>query len=218
MNSAAFGRWEDFISDELVRYVDGRYRTRPDRAARGIAGQSMGGFGALYLAGTHSTEFGSVYAMSPCCLGFVGDLAPVPGPGGRWPASTRTGLIKAMATAFAPADRLDGNQGPMPYVGDSTGLWKMDTATVRTWHRFLPLDRLERDPKPYRVLRAIGLDAGRQDQITNVPRGAEAFAAALKRAGIKHHFEEYDGGHVDRARERFEAALLPFFGQVFTHR
>jgi hypothetical protein len=123
-----------------------------------------------------------------------------------------------MAAALAPAERLEDNQGPMPYVGDSTGRWEVDTATVRLWRRMLPLDRLERDPKPYRTLRAIGLDAGRQDQILNVPRGTEAFAAALKRAGIKHRFEEYDGGHMDRARERFERALLPFFGQVFGQR
>jgi enterochelin esterase-like enzyme len=218
VNSAAFGRWEDFITGELVQFVDGRYRTRRERGARGLAGQSMGGFGALYLAGIHPSEFGSVYAMSPCCLGFVGDLAPTPGPAGHWPASSRTGLIKAMASAFAPAERLEGSQGPMPYVGDSTGMWQVDSATVRVWRRFLPLDRLERDPKPFRSLRAIGLDAGRRDQIANVPRGAEAFAAALERAGIKHRFEEYDGGHVDRARERFQGSLLPFFGQVFSRR
>jgi len=26
---------------------------------------------------------------------------------------------------------------------------------------------------------------------------------------------EYDGGHIDRARERFEQGLLPFFSKVF---
>lgn len=49
VNSAAFGRWEDFIATELVRWVDSRFRTDTDRRKRGLAGQSMGGFGAISI-------------------------------------------------------------------------------------------------------------------------------------------------------------------------
>ena len=76
VNSAAFGNWENFVADELVRFIDARYRTRTDRASRGLAGHSMGGFGALFLAQKHANVFGTVYAMSPCCAGVVGELAP----------------------------------------------------------------------------------------------------------------------------------------------
>jgi len=97
VNSQAFGGWDDFVAAELVRFVDARYRTRPDRDHRGLAGQSMGGFGALYLAGRHPDVFGHVYAMSACCLDFVGELAP---DSKEWSAP-RAPWIRAMAAAFA---------------------------------------------------------------------------------------------------------------------
>ena len=76
VNSSADGRWEDFITHDLVQSIDSRFRTLPgDRRHRAIAGHSMGGYGALYLAFRHPDVFGSVYALSPCCLEFVGDLS-----------------------------------------------------------------------------------------------------------------------------------------------
>lgn len=43
-------RYDDYIAHDIVRWVDGHYRTLPDRAHRGIAGLSMGGYGAITLA------------------------------------------------------------------------------------------------------------------------------------------------------------------------
>lgn len=43
-------RYDDYITFDIVRWVDGRYRTQADRAHRGIAGLSMGGYGAITLA------------------------------------------------------------------------------------------------------------------------------------------------------------------------
>ena len=222
VNSAAYGDWEGFVIRELVPFVDGRYRTIVERDARGLAGQSMGGFGALYLIQGHADLFASLYAMSPCCLGFVGELAPG---SGAWQRPSRWDrLINPLAAAFAPRERLTtitaSEQpplpvGPRPYAIDSSGNRLTDTATVAAWREFLPLERLARDPAPFRALCAITLDAGRQDQITNVPLGARAFSDALGRLGIRHALVEYDGGHIDRARERFEGGLLPFFARVF---
>ena len=44
VNSAAFGKWEDFVSQELVQYIDARYRTRPDRASRGVSQRAATGW------------------------------------------------------------------------------------------------------------------------------------------------------------------------------
>jgi hypothetical protein len=35
----------------------------------------------------------------------------------------------------------------------------------------------------------------------------------MTRLRIPHMFEEYDGGHADRLRERLESSLLPFFSR-----
>jgi len=57
-------RYETFISDELVRYVDGHYNTIADRRGRAIAGLSMGGHGALWNAIRHSDVFSAAGSMS----------------------------------------------------------------------------------------------------------------------------------------------------------
>lgn len=58
------GKWGDFIATELVKTIDGKYRTLADRASRGINGDSMGGYGALNAAFKHPDVFGSVSTHS----------------------------------------------------------------------------------------------------------------------------------------------------------
>lgn len=53
-----------WLHRDLVTYVDANYRTLPNAGARGIAGFSMGGFGAIDLAMRHPDVFGAVYALS----------------------------------------------------------------------------------------------------------------------------------------------------------
>lgn len=68
VNSPVTGNWEDFVVKNVVRYVDRNYKTLPYTASRGIAGESLGGFGALNIAMRHPGIFGAVYAMSPALI------------------------------------------------------------------------------------------------------------------------------------------------------
>jgi S-formylglutathione hydrolase FrmB len=64
-NGAAPGNgWGTFVTRDLVRYVDAHYRTARTRAARGIAGLSEGGYGAINLALQHPHEFSLVESWS----------------------------------------------------------------------------------------------------------------------------------------------------------
>jgi S-formylglutathione hydrolase FrmB len=65
MNSPLTGNWEDYITSDLVSYIDSHFRTIPSADARGVTGHGMGAVGALNLAFKHPEVFGSVYAMSP---------------------------------------------------------------------------------------------------------------------------------------------------------
>jgi S-formylglutathione hydrolase FrmB len=67
-NSIAVGDWETFITKELVGYIDSHYRTLPQAASRGLAGHSMGGYGAMRLGMKSADVFSSIYALSPCCM------------------------------------------------------------------------------------------------------------------------------------------------------
>src|SRR5438270_3198575 len=68
-SSVTTGDWEDYISQELVAYVDAHYRTIAAAASRGLAGHSMGGYGAIRVGMKHPEVFSSIYLLSPCCMG-----------------------------------------------------------------------------------------------------------------------------------------------------
>jgi enterochelin esterase-like enzyme len=56
--------WATFVSRDLVRAVDARFRTIPSGAARAIGGLSEGGYGAIDIALHHPREFRVVESWS----------------------------------------------------------------------------------------------------------------------------------------------------------
>src|SRR3984893_13146118 len=69
VNSPVTGNWEDFMVKELVPYVDANFRTLPNRNSRGMAGDFMGGYGAIRFGMKYPDVFGSVYALHPVGTG-----------------------------------------------------------------------------------------------------------------------------------------------------
>ena len=57
-------KYETFVSEELVNYIDDKYSTIKDRTGRAITGLSMGGHGGLYLGFKHQDVFGAAGSMS----------------------------------------------------------------------------------------------------------------------------------------------------------
>jgi S-formylglutathione hydrolase FrmB len=56
--------YSDFFLREFVPFIERTYRVRAERAARGITGFSMGGYGAMRMAFAHPELFGSASAHS----------------------------------------------------------------------------------------------------------------------------------------------------------
>lgn len=71
-------RYEDFFLREFIPAIEKRYHTRSGRAFRGVAGVSMGGYGALHLAFRHPQLFSSVSAHSAALMEKVPDLRSLP--------------------------------------------------------------------------------------------------------------------------------------------
>ena len=76
-------QFETYVSKELVEYIDGHYRTIPNRYMRAITGLSMGGHGALFLAFRHPDVFWSCGSMSGNM-----DITPYPD---KWHIKDRLG-------------------------------------------------------------------------------------------------------------------------------
>ena len=66
VNSAAdpTARYEDFVVNDLIEFVDGRYRTIASRDGRAVAGVSMGAWGAMLLGLKHHQLFAAIGALS----------------------------------------------------------------------------------------------------------------------------------------------------------
>jgi len=60
----AFGTFADVVIRDLIPAIDGSYRTIGDRRHRAMAGLSMGGMQALFIASRHPDEFGYVASLS----------------------------------------------------------------------------------------------------------------------------------------------------------
>lgn len=76
-------KYETYVSNELISWIDSKYKTIKNKSGRGITGLSMGGHGGLYLAIKHPDVFGAAGSMS----GGV-DIRPFPN---NWDMSLRLG-------------------------------------------------------------------------------------------------------------------------------
>jgi S-formylglutathione hydrolase FrmB len=221
-NSATTGNWDDFIANELVAYVDKKYRTIARPESRGLAGHSMGGYGTFAVGMRHAGDvYGALYALSGCCTQFSAD----PGSGATWAAVTAAqSLADARKLAFVPKVSLalaaafspNPDAPPLfynpPFVrsGDK---WVSVDAVYRQWVEHAPLNMIATHAEQLKRLRGFMFDVGLSDQLVS-PRSLAAMDSALTKAGVRHTYETYDGDHTNRIAARLAARLLPFFSQT----
>ncbi|MEQ1763463.1 MAG: alpha/beta hydrolase-fold protein [Pyrinomonadaceae bacterium] len=217
-NSVTTGNWEDYIVRELVAFIDKNYRTLPKAESRGIAGTSMGGYGALKIAMKHPDVFGAVYGNSSCCLVLAPPavMSESAGPAAKLtsfeeaakaPVPVRISL--AYAAAFSP------NPSNPPFYSDHPASANgsdavLSTAVLGRWQANTPINMVDQSVTNLRRLR-VALDIGTQDRLLESNR---QFRDALKRNRIEHTYEEFDGGHTDKTRERIGTKMLPFFSRT----
>jgi S-formylglutathione hydrolase FrmB len=212
-SSVTTGDFERFISQDVVAYIDGHYRTMPERARRGLVGHSMGGYGATRIGMKHADVFGSVYIMSPCCLSAR--------PAG--PANTE--LEKAVASAKSPAD-LAG----LPFFGRAqlatAAAWSPNPKNpplyldlpskdgesrpdiLAKWAANAPLAFIDQYIGGLRQYKAIAIDVGDQD---GLKADAGKLHDILDQYGIANTFEIYPGTHTSHVADRIQNHVLPFF-------
>ncbi len=212
--SATIGDWESFIAGDLVDYVDSHYRTIPERASRGLAGHSMGGYGALRIGMKRAGTFGAVYAMSACCL--PPQPAPQPGTPGfdqmdaldeGEPHQAETlefaAVQRATAAAWAPDP-----QNPPFYFAPPVVDGEVQEEAVAAWAANAPITMVHQYVSALKSLNALGMEVGLQDGLVG---GNERLHDILTAYGVDHDWETYEGDHTNRIPERFETDLMPFF-------
>lgn len=213
-NSVTTGDWEGFISTELVAYIDSHYRTIAKASSRGIAGHSMGGYGAMRIGMKHPEVFGAMYTLSACCLG-----APE---AGFAKAATEAEAAKTeddiAKTEFVPRITLamgaawSANPDKPPFFLDELtkdGKWQDDVAY--RWAANAPLVTIGQYVDSLKKLRGIAFDAGDKDN--SITKNVGVLDELMKLYKIPHTAETYDGDHLNHIADRIEWKVMPFFSK-----
>lgn len=229
VNSPASGNWEDFIVRDVVGYVDSNYRTLARAGSRGIAGHSMGGYGAIHAGMRNTDVFSAVYALSPCCLGLEGEFVDSDLVWRRLETiKTREQMPKPiqsfedfLMTAFTGAGvAFSPNTGRAPFYSDplyfeKEGSLRQDETVAAKWKSKMPLYLVAEQKSSLRRLRGIFLDYGEKEEFSHIRITTARFSLALSENGIPHVFEVYaDGDHGSKVRERIEKKVVAFFSDM----
>jgi S-formylglutathione hydrolase FrmB len=214
IDSPGTGRYLTYLCDEVVPFVDGRYRTLDGARHRGIAGKSSGGYGAMVVPMLRPDRFGALATHAGDAL-FETCYAPEfrevaralrDGYDGSYDAFWAD--VRARPGQSKKSDGVLLNAWCMAacYSADPDGTVRLpfDPATgelrPEIWQRWLGWDPVRMVPKHAEALgamRGIWIDAGRSDEFY-LDLGAEAFRAALAAAGIGEpivRYELFEGTH-----------------------
>lgn len=197
-NSALYGRFEDYVVQDVIPFVDANYLTIPQRAKRSLIGYSMGAMGTFNIGFRHPDLFAVTAAHSgaldynhfsdwiPLLCGEAGGVPPY-----AWdPADgTFSQLMFLVAGAWSP------NLSSPPYFVDfPLDPWgaPIDSVYAAKWLPNGP-QRLARNLLHTRIP-AIYFDCGTEDELYFYPFNT-AFAESLDALRIPHLFRSYSGTH-----------------------
>jgi S-formylglutathione hydrolase FrmB len=213
VDSPGTGRYHSYLCDEVVAFVDARYRTLADAAHRGIAGKSSGGYGAMVNPMLRPDVFGGLATHSGDALF---EMCYLP----EFRNSVRTlrdeydGSFDRFWEDFRsrPAGTKESDWSLLNdwcmascYSADEDGTVQLpydtDTGALRPdiWERWLAWDPVRMAPlhgDALRSLKAIYIDAGKRDEFF-LDLGAEAFRRELEQLGVTEvRFELFDATHM----------------------
>jgi S-formylglutathione hydrolase FrmB len=225
VNSGATGKWEDLMVRELVPWVDARYRTLACRDARGVAGDRMGGHGAIRFGMRHPQTFGAVYALHPIGSG-PGLQTMFSRPDWRLLSTARSLgevsrdgfslVFTSIFQAFLP----DRARAPLYFDPPATlgpqGL-RIDAAVTERLNAAFFLERqVAAHADNLKMLNGFMFDWARGDPNADHIVSNQAFTRMLDAFGVPYEAEEYRGGWGDRhwgEDGRIYTAMLPFFAR-----
>lgn len=212
LDSPGTGNYLTHVCDEIVPWVDERFRTLAERDHRGVQGKSSGGYGAMVLPmlrpdvwGGFATHAGDALFEACYLPGFRESV--------RVLRDHYDGTFDRFWQDFRdrPAFSRDGDDTLLNdwcmaacYSADADGTVRLpyDVATGQlvddVWARWLekdPVRMVAGHTDALRSMRAIYVDAGIRDQFF-LDLGAEAFRRELESIGVTDvSFELFDATH-----------------------
>lgn len=219
-SSATTGDFETFVSRDLVAYIDAHYPTISRRESRGLAGHSMGGYGASRIGMRHADVFGALYMMSPCCLSprdpasFTAEASAPLEAVHSLDEATKLGWGQRAQLATAAAWSPDPKNPPL-YLDLPFKDGKLQPDVLAKWAANAPLAFVDQYIGNLRRYRAIAIDVGDQDGLRF---DAAKLHGVLDTYGIANSFETYSGTHTSAVAVRFQDFVMPFFSRSLVTR
>ncbi|HXQ12870.1 MAG TPA: alpha/beta hydrolase-fold protein [Caulobacteraceae bacterium] len=211
INSAATGRWADFLTTELLAAVEGRFGCG-GQGRRGVFGKSSGGYGAI----VHALDHADVWAAAACHSGdmafelcYLPDMPDTLRALARAEGSPETWWKKFEAAPKTPEHSFKAlnilamaahyDPDPDAFMGLRLPV-TLDTCEVipERWANWLnhdPLVKVERQAANLKRLKALYIDCGSADQF-NLVYGARRLHRRLDELGIGHRYGEFDDNHT----------------------
>ena len=214
VNSAAMGKWADFLTTEMIPAIEARYRVKKGNGARAVFGKSSGGYGSIAHGMLYAEDWGAIachsgdMAFEWCYLPDIPDtvmhLAKFDRRIDAFIQHTKDStkvdngdlhhlMTLAMAATYDPApDAPYGVRLPVD----------LETCEVIAdrWEKWLawdPIQMIERNDvqENLRSLKGIYIDCGSEDQY-NLIFGARRLSRRMNALGIEHYYEEFDDNHT----------------------
>lgn len=214
LDSPAVGRYATYLCDEVVDFIDSRFRTLADAAHRGVMGHSSGGYGALVSGLRRPDRFRGLASHAGDALFEVAYL-PMFRAAARALRDHYEGSYQAFWDDFrsrlawlkpSDGDLVDAWAYAACYSADPDGSVRLpfdtDTAALvpEIWSRWLehdPVRMVAGCADGARAQRAIWIDAGRRDEFF-LDLAAEALRRELGAVGVGGdvlRFELFEGRH-----------------------
>jgi S-formylglutathione hydrolase FrmB len=195
VNSPSTGRYEDYIVDDVIAYIEANYRVLAGPAHRALAGASMGGFGALSVCLNRPDVFACAAALSPG--NFTVDSI-------SWKLYIPV-VEKLLGREFAEesgsanwADILDtvdlvyaADRPLLPTVRRNAAgkVVSWDEEAAARWEKFNISSRIRQTPKPYGAM-PLFISCHKDDEFGLAPE-ARSIHDALTASGVRHYYDLY---------------------------
>jgi S-formylglutathione hydrolase FrmB len=212
LDSAATGNYHTYLCEEVVPWVDARYRTLPQREHRAITGKSSGGYGAMVTPMLRPDLWGGLATHAGDAT-FENAYLPEFRQVARALRDDYDDSYDRFWEDFRSRPALSKESDAYMlnvwcmaacYSADPDGTVRLpfEPTTGRIipeiWERWLAWDPVRMVPghaDALRGLRAIYIDSGTHDEYY-LDLGAEAFRAALESIGVTDvFFELFDAKH-----------------------
>lgn len=188
VNSSSLGDWEDFVTEEVVGYLDSNYRTIADSESRCISGYSMGGFGAINAAFHRPDVFSSLLVFCPGIYA-DGDIKSMWDSWDGW-----TDVKLSYGQAFAPNNDGEKQYGSIPSFSGTDE----DNEIVALWDNGYGNweAKIQTFIEKGIPLKGVQIAYGSLDSFTWIPGGSQFLSEKLTENGIENELKEFSNGHV----------------------